>query len=113
MANARFWYYHKGSHVKLTMAKGDILEFHEGGPTDEGYHYRTTVLEFDGEVVHMEHHSESRDCDGRLDRDSECFCPLSDLHLHTVDDYPEWPTLPLWQRGSASQRDYAAEAMGY
>jgi len=106
--NARFWHYHNGDCVKLTMRKGDVIEFNDGGPTDEGYHYTHTQYEFDGEVVRKSCASQSLDCDGRLDQHAEYVCPLEDLRVGNGSDL-----FPVWQRVRAGQRDYAAEAMGY
>ena len=108
---ARFWVMYKGSMVKLTLIPGQTVELVEGGPMEEGYCYERTKLEFDVETVCREWVSESRDCDGRLDHYQDSYCPVSELNSREL--FGVNLMLPEWRWGSASQRDYSAERMGY
>lgn len=116
MGNVRFWIYWNGTYSRVTMRPGGTFELSQGGPTDEGWNWTRERYTFDGEVVTSECADEGCDCDGRLDRYSEWVCPVSDLAIRPGhEDYEESRglMLPEWQKASAYQRDYAAEAAGY
>lgn len=112
MRNARFWIYENGDHVKLTLRPGQALNHAQGGPTDEGWFREAETFTYDAEagLVRLERVNDGADCDGRLTHYAELECPLDRLGALTLN---ECPPMPDWQRVGASQRDYAAEAMGY
>jgi hypothetical protein len=107
--NARFWVWHGEGYVKLTLKPGQSLSVSRGGPTDEGYYYRSTTWTHEGETVERADYSEASDCDGRLDSHCTCVCPIEKLREPSDISVP----LPEWERVNAGQRDYAAEAAGY
>lgn len=116
---ARFWWWHRG-WVKLSLRPGESLLLQEGGPTDEGYSYTRTVFTCHDGIVSVESDTQSRDCDGRLDRSYETYCPVDRLHVEVPytlkeDGSEPEPTIrtPAWAKGRRSQRDYTAEAAGY
>lgn len=116
--NARFWVWHRGGWVKLTLAPGQCLTTFAGGETDEGYHCETSTFAHHGEAVVWEWHETGRDCDGRYERGGESFCALSDLAAR--DAHAALPIrenvgihAPEWQRATGYRRDHAAEAAGY
>lgn len=124
MRNARFWVYINGGPVKLTLKPGQRLEWSEAHTTDEGWSSESHTWEYEDNFVieHIEH--DGCDCDGRLTRVSSWLC---NVELLTSGQQPFWTdelsaserelwdevVYPLWERVSSSQRDYAAEAMGY
>lgn len=103
--NARFWTYHHGSPVKLTLVPGDACTVVEGGRHEEGYSYETTDYEHADGAVFSTITTVSRDCDGRFSSVREFRCSVSELKAN--DGFPAWEPV------SSSQRDYSAEAMGY
>lgn len=116
--NARFWTYHPvaDSFVKLTLKPGQTLHHWQGWPTDEGWSSAAMTWSFDGEVVCREVIHDGQDCDGRLTTMRRQQCALADLRVMREDDTlrdHKSPWLPDWSDVSSSQRDYAAEAMGY
>lgn len=111
--NARFWAWVNGDWVKITLHPDTALTHTEGGPNEEGFSYETTTWTHNGHVVTRQWCEESRDCDGRLDRSGEEYCPLSMLADSECVCDEDGPRHPSWQHVDASQRDYAAEAMGY
>jgi hypothetical protein len=119
VANARFWIWTNTGWVKLTLRPEQELSWTYGGNTDEGYSYSAEKYTHCGDRVVSESSTEARDCDGRMDHHSVCECPLDHLRARDMGaeqpDYPENAGIfaPEWQRVSAGQRDYAAEAMGY
>lgn len=133
----RFWTRWNGGWVKVTITGTDVPHtLYRSAPTDEGWHseeetYTLTVRENeDGtheDVIVCEMITDGRDCDGRHSSRTVVECPVSKLKaLETTpgkyaDDW-ERKTVPhafqplmapAWERVSARQRDYAAEAMGY
>lgn len=111
--NARFWIWHNSTWVKLTLREGDEVALSSGGPTDEGYSYTMTQYSYDGEEVCWETDAIASDCDGRLDSYNVSYCSVMNLRDVESYDTDEVYLLPRWERESACQRDYAAEAMGY
>lgn len=116
--NARFWQWHNGGWIKITLKPGQSLSTNYGGPTDEGYSYAWERWTHEGDRVVRESGSQSCDCDGRLDEHWEGECLLEDLKaINQFALYEEEADKgiyrPEWKKISAGQRDYSAEAMGY
>jgi hypothetical protein len=110
--NARFWTLRHGSPVQLTIRPGESLTTHRYTPTDEGYDSETCTYEHTGDDVVCFWSTDGRDCDGRLSSEGVSICAITDLHAGYAE--PELGiTWPKWRDGGSSQRDYAAEAMGY
>lgn len=109
--NARFWIYYKDGVVKLTLRLGEEVSFFEGGLTDEGYSYSTTIYRHQGDRLERTIDTSSRDCDGRFDTYNKQTCSLESLR----SCYNEYVDImyPDWQRVTASQRDYEAERANY
>ena len=118
MVNARFWAWHNGGWVKLTLAPGQELGICSCGRTDEGWRREMTQYRHDGSCVVAEYIEESSDCDGRLDRGGEMYCTVDGLRKRDMADVNPCPenagiVAPDWQRGPRWQRDHVAEACGY
>ena len=119
MRNARFWIWHRGGWVKLTLRFGQQIEIYSSGRTDEGWHHEQTKYHHDGENVVQHWHHETRDCDGRFEQGGECSCPLENLASKNMEESIDcseenvgiWT--PDWQKGYPWQRDHTAEAAGY
>ena len=116
--NARFWVWHRGGWVKLTLRPGQSLTAFEGDPTDEGYRREVSTFTHHGDVVGCEWYETGRDCDGRYERGGESFCELADLASR--DAFAEFPIgetagirAPEWKRATGYLRDHTAEAAGY
>jgi hypothetical protein len=116
--NARFWVWHRGSWVKLTLTPGQVLSTFESCRTDEGYHREVSTYAHHGEEVVCEWYETGRDCDGRYERGGELVCDLADLAAR--DAHAEFPVrenvgikAPQWKRAGGYRRDPAAEAAGY
>lgn len=118
-SRARFWIYHNGGPVRITIKAGSPFETCEGGPTDEGYSYfRTTyTLETDADgqpAVIREWEDDGRDCDGRLTRYGTDYALLSELKAGNESEGFDFVlNYPLWHKISSRQRDEYAEMMGY
>lgn len=118
--NVRIWVPHpdpdKG-YFKLTLRPFKPVSITTGGPTEEGWHWESETYvwrpndDFGG-FVEVEAVSDGVDCDGRLSRYHTCVSPSDRLAWRPGYRDPH-VRLPDWQRVAASQRDYAAEAMGY
>jgi hypothetical protein len=107
---ARFWYYVNGCDVLIKLRPGQCVQHVHGGPTDEGYSYTANVWRHDGCGVYREWTVNAQDCDGRIDRHGDDYCPLSELRCGAEVD-GRW--FPAWHKLRRGQRDYSAEAMGY
>lgn len=113
--NAKFWAYHKGDWVKLTLKPGQEIAVHSFFWTDEGSkeEYSTYCYDPDNDCIWSTYDSSERDCDGRHSYHSDVMCPLSELKASPADEQWGSPATPEWRKVSAHQRDYYAEAMGY
>lgn len=115
---ARFWVWHNGGWVRLSMVEGDVLETSTGDDTDEGYQCESVVWTHEGDVIRQEYTSWGRDCDGRHEYSCTMIAKIDQLaarDLETDEESTEFAGifLPIWEKESSGQRDYAAEAMGY
>ena len=118
---ARFWQWINGGWVKLSIAPGCGLHHATGGRTDEGWSSECSAWWVDAEqpdTVWSSHDSDGVDCDGRLSRSATFCCRVDQLDANDLDhldpaERDGVPGVPAWERAHASQRDYAAEAMGY
>lgn len=111
MKNARFNVYVNGGTVKITLKQGQTLAWHKFERTDEGWHSEAETYEHQGDGVARSSYSSGGDCDGRLDREYEDYCPLDKLAHWQSEGSGE--LYPDWQDVRSSQRDYFAEAMNY
>jgi hypothetical protein len=108
--NARFWTWVNDGWVKLTLRPQETLTWAEAHLADEGWASEAMDWRYDGDGIHRSSYQAGRDCDGKMEWWGEDYCPLEDLAAIEATD----GTLrPAWERKSASQRDYSAEAMGY
>jgi len=108
--NARFWAYINGSNVKITIEPGRSLHRYVAYPHDEGWSSLYERWTHEGDKVVREIYTDGRDCDGRFQSSRTMHCMLDDLaDIHEIsgENYPAWTT------DGSSQRDYAAESMGY
>ena len=117
--NARFWTMTPSADwVKITLRPGQPLKHHRGGPTEEGWHRQDTTFWLEDGFVHCATATDGTDCDGRLQTFCEVACHIDRLacrtpHESSVGELPPGTLLPDWQKVDESQRDFAAEAMGY
>lgn len=111
---ARFWVHHADGFVRLRIRPGESLSHGFSEATEEGYHCDSVTWTHEGDHISRSWATRSQDCDGRCDRFGDDVCPLAELAAHDPY-YPDDPIikLPNWQDERSSQRDYAAEAMGY
>ena len=114
--NARFWVIGPNcSPVKITLQPGCSLHHSHSYDNGEGYSRESVEWTHNGDHVTRELDTSGTDCDGRHSHSQEDYCPVSRLAKHILREQDSsWPThWPLWNTRRASQRDYAAEAMGY
>lgn len=112
------FYVWKNTRVALIALTADMGEYtlSYGGLTEEGYDHTVETYRLDSDYVVLEAYRRACDCDGRLDEHCEVRCHISRLQLRQAFDMDGTPypmKFPEWERVSASQRDYSAEAMGY
>lgn len=112
--NIRFWFWWNDSPVKITLKPNHVYRFGTWKNSDEGWDSKDEYLCYDGKKVGRESVTDGADCDGRLSTSATFICSvlaLSSFH----PDLKEAKGLgfPSWERRSASQRDYSAEAAGY
>lgn len=121
MHNVRFWVYGPDGWVKLTLKPGRCLTHRSGGPDEEGWSYTTITWSHQGDHLTYEQQTSSQDCDGRMDRyHAATATRLEDYYDHhdpKTNEYQQQGRLvgprPVWEDHESSQRDHAAEAMGY
>jgi hypothetical protein len=117
--NVRFWVYHNGSFVKLTLRPEQTIEFGTGGETEEGFSCSSESYHYDARrgVITCDCDSWGRDCDGRHSSHWGGSCVVGDEQRHELHDDNDTPVHrywgPRWREESRDQRDMTAEAMGY
>jgi hypothetical protein len=111
--NARFWMYLEQGLVKITLKRGQRLDWEESYPTEEGYSCHHYGWEFDGETVYLTYDSVGSDCDGPHRYCADSHCHIDDLHSGCDIPNEEGLFYPDWHRGQIYQQDTYAEAMGY
>ena len=112
--NARFWTWLNGDYVKITLRPGQSLTHYSGGPCEEGWSYETQVWRHAGYAVFSSWAVEAKDCDGRLDQFGSSQCAIDQLNPgYEFELTSNVQAMPHWNNDDISQRDYAAEAMGY
>jgi hypothetical protein len=113
--NARFWFMYRGDWVKITIPPGKELAFGAGWYTDEGSkrEYQSFCYDPNEMCIWSIYETQERDCDGHHEYHSQARCSLADLKANPADE--EWgsPATPAWEKVSAHERDYFAEAMDY
>ena len=124
----RIWIWWNESPVRITLKPNEPFELCSGGPCDEGYSYSSEVYEWDTleNVILNQCTTNAMDCDGRLSRcwDGEWKLdgtgetrPMMDFWNGNDDDVLTHNGValetPTFVECGHSQRDYAAEAMGY
>jgi hypothetical protein len=112
--NAKFWEYRvDAGAVKVVLDPGQTSTHVEGGTCDEGYSITEEAWSFDGTFVTHVRRVRGADCDGRHDSTFVSRCHVMALRAGEEDPAEPGVRYPRWQRVRESQRDYAAEAMGY
>ncbi len=116
----RFWIWINDGHVRLTLRPGDVLCHCVGGRTDEGWSSEQHVWTHEGDHLELTVDTDGVDCDGRLSTNATLACPIGNVHAHEFGDFDDDRQRvstglfgPAWERVSAGQRDYSAEAAGY
>ena len=115
MQNASFWIWENGAPVRLTLRAGQQLRWGRFGYHDEGWAMRTRHWRFDADDqrVYEMQASDGTDCDGRFAEQVLFCCVVTRPGGGVPDEDHASVVYPAWERVSASQRDYFAEAMGY
>ncbi len=106
--NARFWEWINGDWVKLTLEPGQTLEWGAGSGDEEGWHAHGSQWSLCAGLVLVAAWTDGADCDGRFSTETKYTCDVEYLRYRA-----DAPKVPMWENVECSQRDYAAEAMGY
>ena len=109
----RFWIRYKEDWVKITVREGITVNIYEGGQTEEGWFRCIETYYFTENGIMQEWDSSERDCDGRMDRGGQLFCPFNELQSYRPNLEKEEVSTPNWLSVEQHQRDHAAEAMNY
>lgn len=94
--------------------KNPTRELRSGGATEEGYNHTQVKYyvykHMDGDYyLYMETHTQSLDCDGRMDTHDKQRAKLTRFDNEMWVKHED----TLFDPVSSGQRDYSAEAMGY
>ncbi len=131
MGTIRFWTYHNGGNVRLTLTEERPLFWVGGGATDEGYQEESCSWSLEGDTVTFEQTTRGRDCDGRYSSHAVSTCAIDRLTAVPAYDCIQ-PTAgrdgyrapsvnasghpigrPDWKLQAYESRDHTAEACGY
>jgi len=113
MTRARFWTTGaQGNPVKITLRPGETLRHYRFSRDEEGWSSASDCYYHAGDHIECEWTTDGVDCDGRLSRAGVSICAISDLAAG-YKDAEAGVTWPDWKAERESQRDYAAEAMGF
>jgi hypothetical protein len=81
--NARFWEFHRGGWVKITLKPDQALRHYFSEPHDEGYSYERVSWTYDAFYsppgVTRDWTNGGSDCDGPISRSGQDFCPTDEL----------------------------------
>lgn len=124
---ARFWTFHNGDWVKLSLRPEQTLATYHYQRDEEGYSSQSVVWTHNGLGVFRETSTRGRDCDGVRSSTFEDYCPMRRLaHVPCVDrtyDGAETPEhdekgapmrRPRWTESAPTRcYDQYAEAAGY
>lgn len=109
---ARFWVWHVGAWVKLSLRPGESLCHTFSAQTDEGWRAESNTWVNESGCVRWTWHTYETDCDGPTERGGELVCKVEDLaKVPAWDD--ETIRRPEWDVEEKYSRDFAAEAAGY
>lgn len=108
--NARFWDYFS-SPVKITLKPNQELKYYKHSYNGEGYDINITTYKYENNKVICTIFDDGWDCDGRLSSYNVFECSINKLKSHF--NIHNNLFMPDWQRVESSQRDYAAEEMGF
>lgn len=112
--NARFTHWLDADNtVRITLRPGQTLSWGKGWRHEEGWSSVSYTWTHTGDGILEAFASDGTDCDGRLSRYSETFCPLDRLASHAWEWNGSMQYTPAWEPVESSQRDYQAEAAGY
>lgn len=103
----RFWIYHHGSPVKLTL-RDDPIEVYECGEHEEGYSFSHAVYFLEGNQVICQATDGGADCDGLYKEEVTLRWDGKTLRTN-----PDGYRMPSWQRGRVTVTDTYAQMMGY
>ncbi len=109
MINARFWEWINDDWVKITLKPGQVLEWSQGYPTEEGWHRESRLWSHEGKQIRYYGQTDGVDCDGRLTNNYEFVAKINELDTRVRGDY----TLPKWTEVASSQYDQFAQMAGY
>ena len=116
--NARFWTFHHGSPVKLTLAPDEEIHLHASETHEEGFESTWTTYAYDGALVTQTCAFRARDCDGLMTGEEDYICPVGFLRSSPAnafirEGYPFIDGVPRWESTRSLFRDYSAERAGY
>ena len=107
---ARLWIHYRGSPARITVQPGKAVELAGYQSHEEGWSSWRDTYEVIGDTIERYSESDGTDCDGRLSTEDTSVVNLDSLQVYGPVDGVLWPA---WERLTASQRDYTAEAAGY
>ncbi len=124
---ARWWEWINDGWVKLTLKPDEVLEWHRGGLTDEGWTSEGLRWEYDADFGYIErsYSSDSQDCDGRHGYYSDTRAHISRLRWREPvitdkeEQDPDYDSrygevlLPDWEKHTSRNYDQYAEMDGY
>jgi len=126
MKTARIWIDYNDSWVKITITEDKPFQFSHYSRNSEGGHRHSERYTIEDGMVVCEIDDRGNDCDGRYEQTCKSTWPIGGKTRAAwvgqgpyvdgegyADIYDESIQTPCWERYSSSQRDYAAEAMGY
>jgi hypothetical protein len=111
--NARIWVWLNDAPAKITLKPGQTLRWNRAARTEEGWSSESHEWhwDLDGQQLVEQIDTDGRDCDGRLSTSASYF---TTPHLFQAHESPDVSIrFPMWEKISAHQRDYSAEAMRY
>ena len=119
----RIWVLHNGSWVKLSLKEGQTITLCEGGPTDEGWSWKSRVITREGGYLFEEYTSDGKDCDGRLCYYYDyyvnifevyrAYCCVRSKYCENLPEQLDNECYVSWVEGKKEVYDQFAQAAGY
>lgn len=120
--NFRFWVWHRGAWVKLTLRPDQVLRHSFSYDNGEGNSYEANEWSHEGEGVLNEWESGGSDCDGRHSENGKIFAhktKLKEIVTNIDDGFRDFFNCerirrPDWEKvGSVRVYDEYAQMAGY
>jgi len=110
---ARIWIWWNKGWCRITIQVGKTITLHSFEETEEGNSWEHWEYSFDGELIHWQHASGGRDCDGNISYHHDFASKYGETVERRNNKGVVVAVVPDWKEKDSWQRDQYAELDGY